>query len=551
VGYSTSNYYLIPYNYDGSAVPTSVAVPSDLSGAYASSWDFKEFWGAPARKGLTSRKYDNGTWTVTREPMRPNAPACYLSVFHNMAYSPTYGVLATNHGVSRYYANYDKANNRNLLSGLKNGVWSVYSPVYTAPTYSNVSNSPNGCCIDIDNGNYVYFGSWYNGIARLNLEDPNDVLHMACPADQAASLDSYQKLDDNDPGWNGFFYFHAPKFDSKGNLWSMHYLVSGDLYLFVWPADKRRASDVSGWSKFRILPGISTNYTSDFWPLKSEANKNLIVISAGNYGGTLYVYDTNGTPEDSSDDKYVTMTQLYDEDGSSITREYVLNVYEDQSTGKVWVGYEGGVFTFDPKAAFNDPSSVQRIKISRNDGTSTADYLLDGAHVMNITSDASGNKWFATRGGGLVETTSSGHTVLRQLLSSNSYLPDDAVLDLCYNPDNNSIVVSTVKGYAEYFIPGSSTGTDFDAVKVYPNPVRPDYTGWITIEGLIDNALIKIVDAQGTIVKELGSSVGGVIQWDGTNMSNTKVNSGVYYVCMSSATEGVSEANVAKILVVK
>ncbi len=245
------------------------------------------------------------------------------------------------------------------------------------------------------------------------------------------------------------------------------------------------------------------------------------------------------------------MTQLYDEDGSSITREYVLNVYEDQSTGKVWVGYEGGVFTFDPKAAFNDPSSVQRIKISRNDGTSTADYLLDGAHVMNITSDASGNKWFATRGGGLVETTSSGHTVLRQLLSSNSYLPDDAVLDLCYNPDNNSIVVSTVKGYAEYFIPGSSTGTDFDAVKVYPNPVRPDYTGWITIEGLIDNALIKIVDAQGTIVKELGSSVGGVIQWDGTNMSNTKVNSGVYYVCMSSATEGVSEANVAKILVVK
>ena len=33
---------------------------------------------------------------------------------------------------------------------------------------------------------------------------------------------------------------------------------------------------------------------------------------------------------------------------------------------------------------------------------------------------------------------------------------------------------------------------DFSDVYAYPNPVRPDYTGWITIKGLMDNSLVKL-----------------------------------------------------------
>jgi hypothetical protein len=189
--------------------------------------------------------------------------------------------------------------------------------------------------------------------------------------------------------------------------------------------------------------------------------------------------------------------------------------------------------------------------VSRNDGSSLADYLLDGVTVTKIVADKSGNKWYATNGGGIIETSSSGKTVLRQLLADETYLPSDEVLDLCYNPDNNSLLISTTKGYAEYFIPGSAGGTTYDNVKAYPNPVRPDYTGWITIEGLAENSLVKIVNAQGSVVKELGIATGGSIQWDGTNMNRTKVNSGVYYVFVSSSDELNTEANVTKIVVVK
>lgn len=553
VTYSTSQYGFIPYDFDGTQSVSVVTAPSGMTDSYASSWDFKEFWLARPRKGLTSLKYADSAWTVTRDAMSPNAPACYLSIQQNMAYSSKYGVLATNHSVTREYTDQTtRPTNLNLVSGLKDGVWTVYAPAYTNPTYATVQYFPNGMCVDPDNEDYIYTGSRYNGILRLNLANPDDVLHMTHPKDASASLPSYQKICDDDSGWTSYCNFTAPKLDSYGNLWSFKHMATGTpSYLYVWPADKRRAGDVTGWKTLTIFDEITAAYTSDVFPLTYSANKNYVVVSDGKYGGKLYVIDTKGTPTDPSDDVMVTLDQLYDDEGSSISREYIYAVYEDPTTGIVWVGHTGGLFYFTPSKVFSDPMSVGRAKVGRNDGTSTADYLLDGVPVMRITTDNAGNKWFATRGGGVVETNSSCNTVIRQLLSSNSYLPDDAVLDLCYNPSTNSVLLSTVKGYAEYFVPGSSSGTDFDAVKVYPNPVRPDYTGWITIEGLLDNALVKIVNAQGDVVRELGSASGGVIQWDGTNMNNTKVNSGVYFVCMSSSEEGVSDANVAKILVVK
>ena len=112
-------------------------------------------------------------------------------------------------------------------------------------------------------------------------------------------------------------------------------------------------------------------------------------------------------------------------------------------------------------------------------------------------------------------------------------------------------MIGTADGIAEYFLPGSSTGSGFDQVKIYPNPVRPDFIGYITIEGLLDNALVKICDSEGNLVKELGSSLNGVVKWDGTNIAGANVNSGVYYVFMSQKGENASEANVGKVVIVR
>ena len=91
---------------------------------------------------------------------------------------------------------------------------------------------------------------------------------------------------------------------------------------------------------------------------------------------------------------------------------------------------------------------------------------------------------------------------------------------------------------------------------LYPNPVTPDYTGWITIAGLMDNSLVKIVDSSMNLVYQTVSE-GGTAMWDGCRQGGSRVRSGVYYVLASSqdgdsSSMSTSSAGdvVAKILVV-
>ena len=86
-----------------------------------------------------------------------------------------------------------------------------------------------------------------------------------------------------------------------------------------------------------------------------------------------------------------------------------------------------------------------------------------------------------------------------------------------------------------------------DVTYAYPNPVRPDYTGPITIVGLTYNADVKIVTANGTLVAQ-GRSNGGTFEWDGCDTRGRRVASGVYMV--QTATADGSKGTVCKIAVV-
>ena len=86
----------------------------------------------------------------------------------------------------------------------------------------------------------------------------------------------------------------------------------------------------------------------------------------------------------------------------------------------------------------------------------------------------------------------------------------------------------------------------------YPNPVTSGYSGPITITGLMEDSLVKIMDSGMRLVYQT-SSEGGMAVWDGCNIGGTRVRSGVYYVLASSSGQGVESSAgdvVAKILVV-
>ena len=66
-----------------------------------------------------------------------------------------------------------------------------------------------------------------------------------------------------------------------------------------------------------------------------------------------------------------------------------------------------------------------------------------------------------------------------------------------------------------------ATELDKSNVRVYPNPVKPDYNGVIAVDGLTLNAEVKITTVTGQLVYS-GRANGGLFTWDGRNQKRQK-----------------------------
>lgn len=542
--------------------------PKDSYNSACASYDLTEVWHAKMRKGIWSHTpSDEGpaSWVLTRDCILPNSPAPFMVT--DMVWHPERGLLVVNHGTDPNFSS-SFSDSPLLLSAYKNGMWSNVSPIFTHKDGRQRLKTPNGLAVDPDNPDYVYFGSLKFGLERINMSDGTDILHMSRKGDPGNKSTGYVEIvpdqtgdKTNVPGvdksWAGSCKFSAPKFDAYGNMWTVFAdyddQVPLKIHLYCWSADDRKASysleNVKLPQRIR-LEGFTLSYTEEVQPLKTKGQKNYVLYSNRSWAGEIVIIDTNGTPFDTSDDRVESMSVFTDQDGSSFDVNYIRFFWEDPSTGNVWVGHNKGIFYFDPDNLLSGVKKVTRVKVPRNDGTNLADYLLDGVPVNKMTTDGNGRKWFATGGAGIVVTSSDGRTVEKEITSSNSPLPADIVYGLGYIPDTNSMMISTAEGMAEHFIAGSGGGDNSDSVRVYPNPVRPDFFGYVTIEGMADGSLVKIVDASGNLVKELGIAENGSVQWDVTNLAFKRVTSGVYFVLCSTDENGGNMANVGKVLVI-
>lgn len=520
------------------------------------SWDFKEFQYSKSREGFYSVRHEaDNTWTVTSQPSRPNTPAVFRS--NNLIYSPTHGMMVNTHGINQNFASRN-ARNPILLSGIRNQEWTMYGLPYLDddPTSQLRLTNPCGMAQDPDDSDIFYFGSVHNGLLRYNINDLSSLLHMT-KSDDNPQLSGHVSLQNPYPDWANAFSVTSPAFDSRGNLVVGHLNTTVPRAyvpeIWIWtPEDRRASSSPEAFRPFTRLPVdiIARTLPQFLLPLKSQGNENkLVYFPINDYGKPIVVYDHNGTPKESSDDRQTAFEKYEDSDGM-LDVEYLYCAVEDPATGLVWVGYDNGVFTFDPKDIYSNPNRVSRIKVSRNDGTSLADYLLSGTSVNDIAIDGQGRKWFSLAGGGLVCTSADGRTILQEISSENSMLPSDIVYSSCYNPDNNSLMIATSAGLCEYYLAGQASEEVSSSVRAYPNPVRHDYYGWVTIDGLEDDCFVKIADSAGNIVRELGPAVAGKVQWDVCGMDLNRVPSGVYFVLVSSGPSGGSYSEATKILVI-
>ncbi|MDE6480888.1 MAG: RdgB/HAM1 family non-canonical purine NTP pyrophosphatase [Muribaculaceae bacterium] len=516
------------------------------------SWDLRDFYFIKSRAGIYSlHRNDDATWTVTSDVVRPDAPAVFRS--DALMYSKEHGMLANTHGQSQSFKSH-LAKNPILLSGFKDGSWSMYGLPYLNADMETRLINPCGFAQDPDDPDIFYFGSVLNGLIRYNIKDGSSLLHVTRSND-SSQLPGHVGVQQPYKEWSSRFHLLCPIFDSKGNLVVAHVNSEGTAVpeIWIWTPEQRKASTspetFQPFTRLKI-DGFNISKNNLALPLTAANHRDMIIFFPLNfYQKPFAVYDHNGTPEIESDDKQVVIKDLEDSDGS-VSYNYLYCAIEDPATGLVWIGSDNGVFTFDPGDAFTHPGRVSRIKVSRNDGTSLADYLLAGTSVNDISIDGMGRKWFALSGGGIVCTSADGKTILQEITSENSMLPSDIVYTSCYNPDNNSMMIATASGLCEYYLNGQSTETEQSSVRAYPNPVRHDYYGWVTIDGLEEDCIVKIADSAGNIVRELGPASAGKVQWDVCGMDLNRVPSGVYFVLASSGPGGGSYSEATKILVI-
>ncbi len=344
-----------------------------------------------------------------------------------------------------------------------------------------------------------------------------------------------------------YYCYPTMALDRNGNLWAVQASLPPGSNTFVLPQGKlaQPETNASDWMNVNV-PNIRGTKWAKFLCMR---HNDLKVYADGSYQGNLIVFTDNGTPASSVKSATWSYNSVYDKDEVLYTWLNITALAEDQS-GMVWMGTTNGVVSFNPADALQSNFRVNRIKVPRNDGTNLADYLLNGLQVNCIAVDAANRKWLGTNSSGLFLVSADGTEILQSFNTANSPLLSDRIYDICCNPNNNAVYVTTEGGVMEYLSNNAPAQNSYDNVYAYPNPVRPDYYGNITITGLMENSLVKIADVAGNVVKQL-KSTGGTVAWDGCGSNAERVQSGVYFIIASHSGDSGNEAVVAKILIMR
>jgi hypothetical protein len=267
-----------------------------------------------------------------------------------------------------------------------------------------------------------------------------------------------------------------------------------------------------------------------------------IVLPLG-YG--LFILDDNNTPENFTDDRFKKLL-VKDTEGKPVS--LVFSIAEDLD-GNVWIGTDQGpMIYYNPETVFDEDLSAARIKIPRNDGSGYADYMLSTEPINSIAIDGANRKWLGTSGSGAYLLSPDGTKQIRTFNELNSPLISNSIVTIAVDNKTGEIWFGTLKGIQSVRGDAITGDEKFTKVYTFPNPVRENYTGNVTITGLMRNSDIRITDISGNLVYETVSD-GGLATWDLTTYNGKRVTTGVYLIFCSSS-DG-TKAVVTKMLVIR
>ena len=218
------------------------------------------------------------------------------------------------------------------------------------------------------------------------------------------------------------------------------------------------------------------------------------------------------------------------------------------NSNRLWIGTKKGLrVLFNVSGFFEEGANVEAQQIIiEEDGVGQE--LLALQSITDIEVDGSNNKWISTAASGVFYFSPNGQETLLRFTKDNSPLPSNNVQDIAIDELSGRVYFATLNGLVAFDGTSTAPRDNLEGVYSFPNPVRPNFTGNVTIDGLTANANVKITDIEGNLVFET-TSEGGSVLWDTSAFGNYKVASGVYMVLIT--TDDQLETKVSKIMIIR
>ena len=467
------------YNPGGAIEPLSTAI--DNKGNY---------WIGDTKRGLimTTDGWNNND-------IKPNGPAS-KNVFELQACGEQVWIATGGHA-----SNWGKRYMREGVARF-DGLWTILN----STTLSDFNNYTDFVCTATNpkDPSVTYVGTWGDGILKFKDDELVEVFN----ADNS-TLEYWVQ----DPS---LINISGLAFDSKGNLWVAN-TGATKLLSMMEPNGTWHSFNLGGsWS------GI------DIGTLLIDNNDYKWIIRRG---GEVLVFNDNGTFDNPADDQTVNLNTAT---GSGHLAGAV-NCLAVDYNGAVWAGTDKGPCLFtDTKKIFSGSNfdAIQK-EVPRNDGTNQYDYLFAESNVLSMAAlEGSNQIWFGLESGVYLMSFEGKPKEIHYFNTDNSPLLDNAVTTMAIDK-SGEVFFGTASGVISYRGEYATPEPIISDVVAYPNPVRPGYTGFVGIKGLVSNSLVRITTVDGTFVTQLISE-GGQAVWDCTTINGEKVEPGVYLIFVST-----------------
>ena len=391
--------------------------------------------------------------------------------------------------------------------------WSVipYSELNGAKSLSDIAINPS-------NQNQVYVTSYFSGLLKMfgnTIELLNNTNTGANGLESLVLAGNPTYVD---------IRINSPAFDRDGNLWVTNSYVNRAIKVL-------RAN--GQWQSYN-LSGITANLSTGRYNAMAIDKNSTKWIPAYNDGVVAFNENYNN--------KFIVINQ---ENADLPTT--VVNCVAIDNRNQLWIGTMAGLRVLSSVDRFVSDTELDVFPIIIQEGD-LAQELFYQQPILDIAVDGANRKWVSIADGGVFLVSSNGQQTIYRFDKNNSPLPSNNVVDIEIDGVSGEVFFVTDKGIVSFLGTSTKPSDSLGDVFVYPNPVRPNFSGTVKISGLTDKANIKITDIEGNLVHETTSS-GGTIEWDTKAFGKHKVASGVYMIFVAS--QDGTDSTVKKVMIIR